>query len=159
VRFEEVTRVLDGLEAARVRYWVAGGWGVAVLAGRQTRVHRDIDLAIDAAELDACLSTLRDLGYVVETDWLPVRVELKGASDVWVDVHPLSFDSNGQGRQAALDGADFVYPPGAFSAGVLCGRRIACLSREQQRAFHQGYALQHKDRHDLQQLEHLDRPT
>jgi lincosamide nucleotidyltransferase A/C/D/E len=81
VRFEEVTRVLDGLDVARVRYWVAGGWGVAVLVGRQTRVHRDLDLAIDAAELDACLSTLRDLGCVVETDWLPVRVELKATSE------------------------------------------------------------------------------
>ncbi len=43
MRFEEVTRVLDGLDVARVRYWVAGGWGVAVLVGRQTRVHRDLD--------------------------------------------------------------------------------------------------------------------
>jgi lincosamide nucleotidyltransferase A/C/D/E len=159
VLFEEAARVLDHLDAARVRYWVAGGWGVAVLAGRQTRVHRDLDLAIDAAELDTCLSALRDLGYVVETDWLPVRVELKGPDDVWVDVHPVSFDGNGRGRQAALVGPDFVYPPDAFSAGVLRGRSIPCLSREQQRVFHQGYALQPKDRHDLQQLEQLDRPT
>jgi lincosamide nucleotidyltransferase A/C/D/E len=67
VLFEEVARVLDGLDTARVRYWVAGGWGVAVLAGRQTRVQRDLDVAIDAAELDMCLSALNDLGYVVET--------------------------------------------------------------------------------------------
>jgi lincosamide nucleotidyltransferase A/C/D/E len=159
VLFEEVTRVLDVLDAAGKRYWVAGGWGVAVLAGQQTRVHRDLDLAIDAAGLDACLGALRDLGYVVETDWLPVRVELKGAGDVWVDVHPVSFDSSGRGRQAALDGTDFEYPPDAFSAGLLRGRRIPCLSREQQRVFHHGYALQPKDRHDLQQLEQLDRPT
>jgi lincosamide nucleotidyltransferase A/C/D/E len=122
VLFEEVARVLDGLDTARVRYWVAGGWGVAVLAGRQTRVHRDLDVAIDAAELDTCLSALHDLGYVVETGWLPVRVELKGPDDVWVDLHPVSFDGNGRGRQAALVGADFVYPPDAFSTGVLRGR-------------------------------------
>jgi lincosamide nucleotidyltransferase A/C/D/E len=156
VRFEEVTGVMDALHAAGVRYWVAGGWGVAVLTGRQTRAHRDLDLAVDATALDPCLSTLRELGYVVETDWLPVRVELKGAGHVWVDVHPVRFDGNGWGRQAALDGPDFVYPPGAFSAGVLRGRSIPCLSPEQQRLFHQGYALRPKDRHDLQQLERLD---
>jgi lincosamide nucleotidyltransferase A/C/D/E len=153
--FDVVTRVLDGLDAARVPHWVSGGWGVAVLVGRQTRAHRDLDLAVDASALDACLSTLHSLGYVVETDWLPVRVELEGTGDAWVDVHPVTFDRDGQGRQPACNAADFVYPPTAFTAGVLRGRRIPCLSREQQRVFHRGYALRPQDRHDLRQLEQL----
>ena len=54
---------------------MAGGWGVAALAGTQSRDHRDLDLAVDADDLSDCLQTLEGLGYQRETDWLPVRVE------------------------------------------------------------------------------------
>jgi hypothetical protein len=40
----DVIAVLDALDEAAVRHWVGGGWGVAALAGRQTRSHRDLDL-------------------------------------------------------------------------------------------------------------------
>jgi lincosamide nucleotidyltransferase A/C/D/E len=85
----EVIRVLDAPDEAGVRHWVAGGWGVAPLAGRQTRRHRDLDLAVDADDLGSCLTALGRLGYAAETDWLPVRVELRAPGDRWVDVHLL----------------------------------------------------------------------
>ena len=77
MRADDVTEVLDRLDRAGVRHWVGGGWGVAALAGRQTREHRDLDLAIDAEDLDTCLRVLSQLGYAAETDWLPVRIELR----------------------------------------------------------------------------------
>ena len=73
VLFQEVTQVLDALDHSRVRHWVGGGWGVDVLVARQTRDHRDLDLAVDAEHLQTCLRTLNDLGYGTEVDWLPVR--------------------------------------------------------------------------------------
>jgi hypothetical protein len=39
----DVIQVLEALDGAGVRHWVGGGWGVAALAGRQTRPHRDLD--------------------------------------------------------------------------------------------------------------------
>ena len=69
MRISDVTAVLTALERANVRHWVAGGWGVAVLVGRQTRQHRDLDLAVHADDMAACVSALTDLGYVTETDW------------------------------------------------------------------------------------------
>jgi hypothetical protein len=68
----EVIEVLDGLDRAGVRHWVGGGWGVVALTGRQTRAHRDLDLAVDAGDLPACLVVLTGLGYTAETDWRPV---------------------------------------------------------------------------------------
>ncbi len=62
MRADDVTEVLDRLDRAGVRHWVGGGWGVAALAGRQTREHRDLDLAIDAEDLDTCLQVLNQLG-------------------------------------------------------------------------------------------------
>lgn len=157
MRFEEVTKVLDALADAGGRSWVGGGWGVAVLVGRQTRQHRDLDLAVDADQLQTCVDTLRRLGYVTETDDLPVRIELAAAGRGWVDVHPVAFDAGGHGRQAAHDG-ELHYPPEAFAIGGLRGHRIRCLSAVQQQAFHSGYELQAKDHHDLAQLRDLDSP-
>jgi hypothetical protein len=84
VLFAEVVQVLNALDDARVRHWVGGGWGVATLVGRQSREHRDLDIAIDADDLQICLRTLNDLGYLTEVDWLPVRIELGALGNRWV---------------------------------------------------------------------------
>lgn len=156
MHFDDIVRVLDALDEARVRHWVAGGWGIAVLAGGQTREHRDLDLAVLADDLHACLRTLHDLGYATETDWLPVRIELASPPERWVDVHPVAFDDAGHGRQAGLDGSHFDYPPSAFTSGSLNGRAIGCLSIRQQRAFHAGYEHRAEDIHDLAQLDAIE---
>jgi Aminoglycoside-2''-adenylyltransferase len=117
VEADDVIRVLDALDEAGVRHWVGGGWGVDALAGRQTRAHRDLDLNIDAADLDRGLAALGLLGYVPETDWLPSRVELRAPGDRWVDVHPVAFDSGGHGRQHDMDGGYFEYPAASSSRG------------------------------------------
>jgi lincosamide nucleotidyltransferase A/C/D/E len=49
VLWKDVIDVLDALEAESVHHWVAGGWGVDILVGSQTRAHRDLDLAVDTA--------------------------------------------------------------------------------------------------------------
>lgn len=156
MRFAEVVRVLNGLEALRVDYWVAGGWGVAALAGAQTREHRDLDLAVDAAHFDLCQHALALLGYEEETNWFPVRVEFVASGRGWVDVHPVVFDEAGHGRQQGLAGSNFDYPPGAFTVGNLLGRALPCLSRTQQHIFHAGYEPRSQDVHDLQKLATLD---
>ncbi len=156
VDLDEVLRVLDALEGRRVRCWVAGGWGVAALAGAQTRPHRDLDLAVHADDLGPALDALADLGYRRETDWLPVRVEYAAHGRGWVDVHPVAFDAAGHGRQAGLDGAHFDYPPDALTTGTVSGRAVPCLSVAQQRAFHAGYPLRDQDRHDLAVLDGID---
>ena len=149
---DDALQVLGALETDGVRHWVAGGWGVDALVGEQTREHRDLDLAVDADDLDRCLATLGRLGYASETDWLPVRVELRAPGERWVDVHPVSFDDTGHGVQDGLDGGRFDYPTTAFTVGFLGSRDIACLSERQQEAFHSGYPPRPQDRHDLAQL-------
>jgi hypothetical protein len=44
-RLPEVVDVLERLDRAGVPVWLDGGWGVDALVGRQTRPHRDLDLA------------------------------------------------------------------------------------------------------------------
>ncbi|MFE6488218.1 nucleotidyltransferase domain-containing protein, partial [Streptomyces sp. NPDC057757] len=118
--------LLDILESADASYWVAGGWGVDVLVGRQTRPHRDVDLALDARSETATVGALEAFGYRVETDQRPTRVELAAPGRRWVDLHPVVFDAEGVGRQADLDGGCFLYPDGAFTVGTLQGRTVPC---------------------------------
>ena len=154
----DVIAVLDALEQAGIRHWAGGGWGIVALTGHQTRDHRDLDLAVDADDLAAGLRVLDGLGYAVETDWLPVRVELAAPGARWVDLHPVTFGSGGHGRQPDLDGGHFCYPPGAFTAGTIAGRPVPCLSAAQQRRFRTGYPLRPQDHHDLAELDRLDQP-
>src|ERR1022692_2164811 len=124
MRAEDVIAVLDALDGAGVRFWIGGGWGVVALAGRQTREHRDLDLAVQAEDLPACLAVLSDLGYVAETDWLPVRIELAAAGARWVDVHPVRFTEGGRGRQAGLGGTHFDYLCVPITSSTSCDQPI-----------------------------------
>jgi lincosamide nucleotidyltransferase A/C/D/E len=149
-----VWTVLAELRRHGCRIWIGGGWGVDALVGRQTRPHRDLDLAVAAQDESTAVTALAGVGYEVETDWRPVRVELASPHG-WVDLHPVAFDDSGVGHQAGLDGSSFSYPHDAFSTGVIAGRMVPCLSRIQQVRFHTGYRPRAVDLHDLAQLEAL----
>lgn len=151
----EVTLVLRALDEAGCRYWIEGGWGVDALVGRQTRPHRDLDVDLDAAQEARALTVLHGLGYAVETDWRPNRVELAAAGRGWVDLHPLTIESHGSARQAALGGGFHVFPASYFTVGRLDDRPVPCVTREAQIAFRQGYELRAVDHHDLRVLEAL----
>jgi lincosamide nucleotidyltransferase A/C/D/E len=152
---DEVHRVLAALAAAGCSVWIAGGWGVDALIGRQTRAHRDLDLALAADGEAAALAALGALGYAIVTDWRPVRVEVGAAGQRWVDLHPVVFDEAGDGHQAGLDGSSFSYPRGCFVAGSIDGEPVSCLSVAQQLAFHSGYELRDVDLGDIELLRQL----
>ena len=158
MRASDVLAVLDALTQAGCPAWVGGGWGVDALARRQTRPHRDLDLAIPADHEAVALGALAALGFAVETDWRPVRVELAAPGRRWVDLHPVVFDASGHGRQADRDGSHFDYPPGCLTTGTIAGRSVACLSVAQQLRFHAGYEPRAHDQHDLALLANLTSP-
>jgi lincosamide nucleotidyltransferase A/C/D/E len=157
MRVDEVVAVLADLRAARCEVWTSGGWGVDALVGRQTRAHRDLDLAVDAEDEATVVRVLGRRGYRVETDWRPIRVEFVASGRGWVDMHPVAFDGDGHGRQADHGDGHFDYPPDAFGMGVLAGVAVPCLSRQQQVRFHRGYKPREVDLHDLRLLEQLSR--
>ncbi|MCW3842968.1 GNAT family N-acetyltransferase [Micromonospora yasonensis] len=152
---EEVLSVLDALAAIGCPAWLSGGWGVDALVGEQTRPHRDLDLAVPAEHEAAALRALAQLGYVVETDWRPVRVEVVAAGRGRVDLHPLTFDEAGDGHQAGLDGSSFRWPRDCLTTGTIAGRPVDCISVTQQLLFHGGYEPRDVDRADLALLHRL----
>jgi lincosamide nucleotidyltransferase A/C/D/E len=156
---DEVHTVLDALDAAGCPAWIGGGWGVDALVGFQSRRHRDLDVAVSADRQAVALDALGELGYVIETDWRPVRVEVVAAARGRVDLHPVTFDEAGDGHQAGLDGGSFLYPKTCFTTGSIIGKQVQCLSVEQQLRFHSGYQLRGIDRADLALLRRLAAAT
>jgi lincosamide nucleotidyltransferase A/C/D/E len=150
-----VLEVLEALSINGCEAWVLGGWGVDALVGRETRPHRDLDLAIDADKEAVAMTALAGLGFVVETDWRPVRVELRAPSSRFVDLHPVAFDRDGNGRQAGLNGGFYEYPRGCFTTGHVAGLPVACATVALQLTSHAGYEPRDIDRHDLDLLRNL----
>lgn len=151
---EQLFKILDVFDSCGVTYWMDGGWGVDVLYGKQTRDHRDVDINFDARYTEKVLKILKDRGYVVETDWLPIRAELKHPEYGYLDLHPFELLSEGA-RQANPEGGYWVFPSTFFGCTVFSGRTIHCISLEGQKAFHSGYEPREKDLHDIKILETL----
>ncbi|HKX14213.1 MAG TPA: hypothetical protein VJN19_03395 [Propionibacteriaceae bacterium] len=140
------------------RVWIAGGWGVDALVGCQTRIHSDLDLAVDVTQLalDHLLQAFGRHGYVVEADWRPSRVAVVADGARQVDLHPIVFGAQGTGWQANVEGqAPFLYPEDAFAQGLIDGRVVDCLTVAQQLRFHHGWVQRERDIHDIALLEAL----
>jgi lincosamide nucleotidyltransferase A/C/D/E len=152
----DVAEVLDALDHAGVTAWLDGGWGVDALVGAQTRQHEDLDLAIDATQLDRACLALAELGFEPDQlarPGLPARVVLRDGRARQVDVHPLTLDRAGNGWQPLGDGAWGLYPADGLSgSGSVGGRQVRCLTAALQLSFHLGYPPRDTDRHDLSLL-------
>ena len=156
----EVHRVLDALEAADIRAWVEGGWGIDALAGRETRRHDDLDLAVDTSAdgFERAVAALTRLGYARGTDDLPVRLVLDAPDGRSVDLHPIRFEADGAAYQWGHD-REYLYPARCFTVGRIDGREVACLGAAIQREFHSGYEPRPIDRHDLASLDLVELNT
>ena len=156
---ELVPEVLAAFEAAGVRAWLAGGWGVDALLGEQTRRHLDLDLAFDPANDGErrALDALDARGFrevrreSVPTSWLSTRIALSDDSGHVVDIHPLPL-TGGKVTVAAGGETQTFDEMDAFATGAVAGKRVPCLSRALQLAPRRGYEQSETDRLDVARL-------
>ena len=113
------------------------------------------DIDFDASFEEEVLAALLSMGYAIEMDWRPNRVELGAQGRGWIDLHPLVLDDEGNARQAALGGGWHVFPRSFFTLGRLGDVSVPCVSLEAQRLFHSGYEPRTVDQHDLAVLARL----
>lgn len=153
---EDLMRIIELFEEIGVRYWIDGGWGVDLLAGEQTREHRDIDIDFDAKYTEKVLAVLLQKGYAVDTDWGQVRMELYSDQYGYLDIHPFVLQEDGRAKQADLEGGWYCFEKDYFTEVFFEGKQIPCISLKGQKIFHTGYTLREKDIHDISVLEGLN---
>jgi lincosamide nucleotidyltransferase A/C/D/E len=146
--------VISALEDNNLRVWIDGGWGVDALLGEVTRPHEDVDLVVELGALGTVFECLSQLGFAVAEDLTPVRVVMTSPEGRQIDLHPVTFDSEGTGWQvgAAPDGSDCPYPANGFTVGRIIDVPVPCLSAELQLAHHCGYVPRDRDREDMARL-------
>lgn len=152
---KDLLTVIEIFEKSNIKYWLDGGWGVDVLSGKQTRVHRDIDINYDANEKEKLLKILFEYGYQIETDCGDIRMELYSQELGYLDIHPFHLDDDGGAKQANPEGGWFEFPACFFGTALFADKNISCISLEGQLLFHTGYELREKDKHDIAILKQL----
>jgi lincosamide nucleotidyltransferase A/C/D/E len=152
---DDLLKVLDLLDNTRICYWLDGGWGVDVLAGKQTREHRDIDINFDSKYTDELLRVLKENGYEVVVDCSPVRVELYHSQLSYIDIHPFVLNNDGTAKQSNLEGGWYEFEADIFGSAVFNGRNVPCISAKGQKLFHTGYELREVDKHDIEIIKKL----
>jgi len=159
----QVLAVLDELAAEGVQGWLAGGWGVDALLGRQTRLHNDIDFVIsdDEPPFEQIQQALAREGFWfvgifhhpgIPAPWCHTWRHRAGAK---VEVLPVPLCK----PPFVADGADIGGVRQPFTKGSINGRSVPCLSAELQLLMHEGYPQREADTHDVALLRaYLDLP-
>jgi lincosamide nucleotidyltransferase A/C/D/E len=147
-------RVLDRFREEGIDVWIDGGWGVDALLGEETRAHDDLDIVTKLRHSDRIIELLGDLGYQLVAGAPPKSFVLVDQVGRQVDVHPVTFDSNGGGVYQMEGGDEWVYPAEGFTGeGTVDGRVVRCLSPGVQMLVHAGYELAEKDYRELYLLD------
>jgi lincosamide nucleotidyltransferase A/C/D/E len=129
----DVVEVINALESAGVDVWVNGGWGIDALLEEQTRPHDDLDLIILADHIEAAIQVTGALDFSIMTDELPQGFVVRDKVDRRIDFHPVRFRSDGSAVQETTAGGEWVYSaPGLSGTGLIAGRKIRCLTPEEQ---------------------------
>jgi lincosamide nucleotidyltransferase A/C/D/E len=152
---DDVLRVLDVLSAAGVGAHVDGGWGVDALLGDQTRPHADLDLAIARHSFARAIDALRAEGFdLVRDDGRHVQV-FADADGTTVDLHAYdtSVVDHGDDGTARHGGDGLAFEVDGFEgAGTISGRPVPCISPATLVRYHNGYAVDADDWHDVRLL-------
>ena len=129
-----VVQLLQLFDQHGIEVVVDGGWGVDALLGEQTRLHGDLDIALE--HKDVPRDDTRDCNFVMGDD--------KGHE---VDFHSYTFDAHGK----LIFGVEYPFDS-LTGTGSIQGYPVKCISAEWMVKFHSGYELDENDYRDVSAL-------
>ena len=128
---------------------VDGGWGVDALLGEQTRVHVDLDIALEHKDVPKLRALLEARRYrdVPRDDTRDCNFVMGDEHGHEVDFHSYTFDTDGK----LVFGVE--YPSDLLTGtGSIQGYPVKCISVEWMVKFHSGYELDENDYLDVSAL-------
>jgi lincosamide nucleotidyltransferase A/C/D/E len=128
---------------------IDGGWAVDALLGKQTRRHKDLDIALPASRVLDLRSRLDAQGYVEipQHDTWEHNFVLQAPNGNTIDVHSYALHPDGRSKFGCTYTADQLN-----GTGVILGTHVRCVPPRWLVAFHAGYELAEKDWQDVRQL-------
>ena len=151
---DDVLYLYNALERVGVEIWIDGGWGVDALLEKQTRPHRDLDIAIQQKDVAKLVELLDKRGYreIKLEIRRPHNFVLADCHGHEIDIHVIVLDEHGNGIYGPPENGE-MYPADALAGvGVIAGQTIRCISPEWTIKFHSGYELKEKDYKDVSSL-------
>lgn len=145
----EVLALLNLFKEHNIEVIIDGGWGVDALLEKQTRVHEDLDIAIDHRDMPLTRALLEKRGYqdVPRDDTRECNFVLGDDYGHKVDIHSFIFDDKGK----IIFGVP--YPIESLQGkGKIGGHSVRCIPPEWMVQFHTGYKLDENDYHDVRAL-------
>ncbi len=140
--------------AQEIQIWVDGGWAVDALLGKETRLHKDLDIAIQQKDVLKLREILEARGYkdVPRDDTSPWNFVLGNAKGHEVDVHAIVFDAEGNGLYGPKE-KGVMYPAASLTGiGTIAGQQVKCISAEYMVKFKMPYVFKEKNRTDIDAL-------
>jgi lincosamide nucleotidyltransferase A/C/D/E len=151
---KDVVDFCNEVEELGIKIWIDGGWGVDALLGEQMRPHADLDIFIEEKDVLKLRELLEGKGYqeVKLEIARPHNFVLGDNAGHEVDVHVITFDSEGRIIYGPVENGE-IYPPDLFSGvGVINGRKVKCISAEWVVKWHTGYQPRENDFKDVTAL-------
>jgi len=146
---EDVIYLYRLLDANAIPVWIDGGWGIDALLGQQTRLHKDLDIAITHRNVPKLRLLLGAMGYreIMTDDRTDTMFVLQDDQGRKLDVHSCEFDEAGNNIYGVQ------YPIASLTgSGVIHQQTVRCIALEYVLKFHENYAPDEKDRRDIQAL-------
>lgn len=120
---KDVINLCTQLENQGIKFWIDGGWAVDALLNRQTRPHKDLDIAVEWKDVPSLRQILNSQNYTQineDNRWNFVLADDQGRE---IDVHAFVLDDEGD----VVDG--IKYPEASLSgSGTIDGQIVRCIS-------------------------------
>lgn len=146
---QDVLTVLDIFTEHDIAVFVDGGWGVDALLAEQSRLHEDLDIAMQHKDVPELREVLAVHGYkeILRDDTRDCNFVLADDAGHMIDVHSYTFDTEGNN----VFGVE--YPLESLTGtGIIGGQQVDCIAPKWMVKFHTGYDVDMNDFKDVSAL-------
>ncbi len=146
---DDVIEFVKLLEDNDIDVCLDGGWGVDALLGKQTRLHTDLDIAVEHKDVPKIRALLEARGYKDDPrdDTRECNFVLGDDDGHLIDIHSFTFDPAGN----LIFGVEYPFDS-LKGTGSINGFSVKCITPEWMVKFHSGYKLDEGDYYDVRLL-------
>jgi lincosamide nucleotidyltransferase A/C/D/E len=149
MKSEDILEIYNLLEHNGIEIVIDGGWGIDALLGSETRLHKDLDIAVQHKDVSKLREILSRKGYknIEKPDTKDFNFVVGDNKGREIDIHSYTFDENGNNIYG------IAYPLASLTGkGVINGQKVRCIALEWVIKFHENYDPEEKDFNDVKAL-------